>query len=171
MNKHKIMQFIAWTFAIAAVTWCVCAVFGIFGFSVDNALWLYIFVALCAFSPTIASYIVLKKNNEVRNLKEWVSKVFAFKNPLRFYLLVLILCVVEKVPNIIVSGLEEVQPLYMFFVFIPLALIFGGLEEAGWSYVLRPELEKKFGIVLSSLVVAVIWAAWHIPVFLPQGRI
>jgi len=171
MGKYKVVQFIAWTFAIATVTWGICAVFGIFGFSVDNALWLYVFVALCAFSPTIASYVVLKKNNEVKDFKEWVGKIFAIKNPLRFYLFVIILCVIEKVPKIIVSGLEEVQPLYMFFAVLPLVLIFGGIEEAGWSYVLRPEMEKKFGIILSSLVVAVIWAAWHIPVFLPQGRL
>jgi membrane protease YdiL (CAAX protease family) len=59
----------------------------------------------------------------------------------------------------------------MFFVLLPLVLIGGGIEEAGWSYVLRPQLNKKFGLVLSSLIVAVIWTAWHIPVFLPQGRI
>jgi len=64
MNKKTITQFIALTFLIAIVSWGICAVFGLFGFTVnvisvyevigENAYWLYIFIALCAFSPTIA---------------------------------------------------------------------------------------------------------------------
>jgi len=171
MNRKIVTQFLVLTFSIAVLTWGICAVFGLFGFAVENALWLYTFIAICAFSPTIASYIVLIKNNEVKNFKEWAKNIFAFKSPLRFYLLVLLFCIIDKAPKIIVSGLAEVQPLYMFFGFIPLALVFGGIEEVGWSYVLRPELDKKFGLVISSIIVAVIWAAWHIPVFLPQGRV
>ncbi len=49
-----------------------------------------------------------------------------------------------------------------------MGLVGGGLEEAGWSYVLRPEMEKKFGYVWASVIVAVIWAAWHIPGYFVQ---
>ena len=171
MSRKIIIQFTVLTFLIAGIAWGICVGFGLLGFTIENALWLYVFVAFCAFSPTFASYVILKKNNKVNGFREWFRNIFAFKCHWRFYLLVVILCVVDKVPKIAVSGLEEVQPLYMFFAFLPVALIFGGIEEAGWSYVLRPELEKKFGLVFSSIIVAVTWAAWHIPVFLPQGRI
>ena len=171
MEKKTVLRFTALTFIIALVTWAICAVFGVLGLSVENAPWLYIFVALCAFSPTIASYIILKKNNEVEGFKEWLKNVFAFKTSFRFYLLVILLIIVYYAPKCIVIGLNEAQPFYMFFALIPATLIFGGIEEAGWSYVLRPKLDKKFGFIISSLIVAVIWAVWHIPVLLPQGRI
>ena len=171
MNKKIVTQFLTLTFSIAIVTWGICAIFGLFGFTVENAPWFWVFIALCAFSPTIASYIVLKRNNEVKGFKEWLKNVFAVKAPLRHYLLVVVLIIVYYVPQVIITGLGEAQPFYMFFALLPLVLIGGGIEEAGWSYVLRPQLDKKFGLILSSFFVAVIWEAWHIPVFLPQGRI
>ncbi|MCL2492145.1 MAG: phosphate acetyltransferase, partial [Coriobacteriia bacterium] len=138
---------------------------------VESAPWLYGLVALSALSPTIASYVVLKNNREVTGFREWIKKVFDIKEPLRFYLLVALLCAVFIIPQIIMNGLNEEQPLYLALVLIPVALIFGGLEEAGWSYVLRPQLDAKNGLILSSLIIAIIWSAWHIPVLLPQGRI
>jgi hypothetical protein len=52
--------------------------------------WLFIFVILGALSPTICSYIVLKKNHRVKNLREWMSNIFAFKAPSKYYLLILL---------------------------------------------------------------------------------
>ena len=171
MNKKIVTQFLALTFTIALVTCGICAVFGLLGLTIENAPWLWIIIALCAFSPTIASYVVLIRNDGVKGFKEWLKNVFAFKSPVRHYLLVILLIVALFITQAIVTGLGEVKPFYMFFVLLPLMLIGGGIEEAGWSYVLRPELYKKFGFILSSLIVGVIWTAWHIPVFLPQGRI
>jgi len=171
LRKKTTVPFLALTFLIAVVTWGICTIFGLFGFNIENASWLYIFVALCAFSPTIASYIVLKRKNEVNGIKEWLKTAFSFKCPLRFYLLVVMLIIVYYLPLAIITGLDEAKPFYMFFALIPLVLIGGGIEEIGWSYVLRPELNKKFGLILSSLIVGLIWAVWHIPVFLTQGRI
>ena len=60
-------------------------------------------------------------------------------------------------------------PLY-FLPLMILAMIFGGgLEEAGWRYITWPELNKKFGFVLSTLITAVIWWIWHLPLFFIQG--
>ena len=119
MNKKIVIQFTALTFIIAIATWGICALFAVFGFTIDNAPWLYVFVALCAFSPTIASYIVLYRNGEVKGIKVWLKRVFAFKSPLRFYLLVVMLLVAYYVPQIIIIGMGEAKPFYMFFAFLP----------------------------------------------------
>lgn len=42
-------------------------------------------------------------------------------------------------------------------------LLAGGIEETGWRGVLLPELQKKFSPLLSSIMVSVVWALWHIP--------
>jgi membrane protease YdiL (CAAX protease family) len=52
---------------------------------------------------------------------------------------------------------------------IPMMIIGGGLEEAGWRYILQPELEKKFSFTLSTIITAVIWWIWHLPLFFIQG--
>jgi len=165
------MQFTALTFIISIVMWGICALFGLFGFTIKNAPWLYIFIGLCAFSPTIASYIVLKRNNRVTSFVEWLKNVFAFKSPLRFYMLVVMFIAVYYVPQVIVTGLGKSQPFYMFFAMLPVALISGGIEESGWSYVLRPELDKKFGFIISSLITGIAWSAWHILLFSSQRRV
>ncbi|GIK50457.1 MAG: hypothetical protein BroJett013_31540 [Alphaproteobacteria bacterium] len=49
------------------------------------------------------------------------------------------------------------------FVFI---LLFIGLgEETGWRGFLQPELQKRFHPFAAALVLSLIWAAWHAPLF------
>ena len=61
-----------------------------------------------------------------------------------------------------------------FISLIPLTLIMvplGGLEELGWRGLLLPELSKKLNFPISALIVGVIWAVWHLPMFFIQGLI
>jgi membrane protease YdiL (CAAX protease family) len=41
----------------------------------------------------------------------------------------------------------------------------GGLEEPGWRGFALPLLQRRFSPLLASLVLAVIWAFWHWPLF------
>jgi membrane protease YdiL (CAAX protease family) len=122
------------------------------------------------FSPTIASYVVLKKNKEVTGFKEWLKNIFSCKTPVWHYLLVAFLMTVYFSCLILISGLKEMNPIYVFFVMLPvMMLVGGGNEEVGWRYILHPELGKKYGFILSSILVAVIWAIWHLPLFFIPG--
>lgn len=38
-------------------------------------------------------------------------------------------------------------PIYAIVFMIPMMLLGGGLEEAGWRYILQPELEKKYNLL------------------------
>ena len=45
----------------------------------------------------------------------------------------------------------------------------GGQEELGWrGYILDP-LEERLGPWLGNLVLAVVWAVWHVPLFFIPG--
>jgi membrane protease YdiL (CAAX protease family) len=59
------------------------------------------------------------------------------------------------------------------WVFPPYALIMilvgGGQEELGWrGYILDP-LEERLGPWLGNLVLGVVWAVWHLPLFFIPG--
>lgn len=41
----------------------------------------------------------------------------------------------------------------------------GGLEEPGWRGFALPQLQKRYSPIHSSLILAVIWAFWHWPMF------
>ncbi len=45
---------------------------------------------------------------------------------------------------------------------------FGGAlgEEAGWRGFLLPRVRRRYGLLAASLVVGVVWMAWHLPLFL-----
>ena len=165
MNKKIVTQFTILTFIIMTIAWGSCIICGQFGITKSNHTWLNIPYILGGFSPTIASYLVLKRNNKVTGLKEWFKNIFTFKSGVLFYLLVVLFGVIYLVPQILISGVKEMSPLYMFFLNLPIMLVGGGMEEAGWRYILQPELDKKYRFILSSVIVAVIWSVWHLPLF------
>ena len=49
--------------------------------------------------------------------------------------------------------------------FVYVLLFGGGLEEPGWRGFVLPRLLKRFSPLGSSLILAVIWAFWHWPIF------
>ncbi len=175
-DKKITVQFTMLTFCIAYLVSGTLIALGQFGYSVYN--WVHSFrqfgmnipFAIYILSPAIASYIVLKKNNRIADFKEWLKTVFYAKNNLSLYLFVVAGLALYFLIHIAFSGpAEMVLPLYTFFLSLPGCLIIGGLEEAGWMYVLQPELDKKYGFVLSSVFVGIIWILWHIPLFFIPG--
>lgn len=175
-HKKITVQFTMLTFCIAYLVSGALIVLGQFGYSVHN--WVHslqqfgmnIPFAIYILSPAIASYIVLKKNNKIVGFKEWLRTVFYAKNSISLYLFVASGLALYFLIHIAVSGRTEmVLPFYAFFLSLPGNLIIGGLEEAGWMYILQPELDKKYGFVSSSVFVGMIWILWHIPLFFIPG--
>ena len=55
-------------------------------------------------------------------------------------------------------------------LFVVMYLIAGPLaEEFGWRGYLQPRLRQRFGILATSLVVGIVWAIWHVPLFFLNG--
>lgn len=157
------------TFAIMLICWGLCVVCSLGGITISNCYLLYIPYLLGGWSPTIASFISLKKNNEISNFKEWFKNVFDFKHNVFSYLLVPALGFLFIFLQCLISGYENGAPFYAIIVMIPMMLFGGGLEEAGWRYILLPEMEKKFSFTVSTIIVGIIWWLWHMPLFFIQG--
>ena len=58
-----------------------------------------------------------------------------------------------------------------FIVLFPLYLFVGGplAEEPGWRGFALPRLLKNHSALFSTLVIGVIWALWHLPLFAVPG--
>ncbi|WP_410769528.1 CPBP family intramembrane glutamic endopeptidase [Fontibacillus sp. BL9] len=176
IDKKIIVQFTVLTFSIAYLVSGALIALGPLGYSVHNSVHsLQQFgmntpFAIYILSPAIASYIVLKKHNKIADFKEWLKTVFYAKNNISLYLFVVAGLSLYFLIHMAVSGRTEmVLPFYAFFLALPGNLIIGGLEEAGWMYILQPELDKKYGFVLSSVIVGIVWILWHIPLFFIPG--
>lgn len=146
-DKKIAVQFTLLTFFIAYLVSGALIALGEIGYSVHN--WVYSFqqfmlnipFAIYILSPAIASYIVLKKNNKIADFREWMKTVFYAKNSLLLYLFVVAGLALYFLVHGAVSGrMEMALPFSAFFLSLPGNLIIGGLEEAGWMYVLRHPL-------------------------------
>jgi membrane protease YdiL (CAAX protease family) len=63
--------------------------------------------------------------------------------------------------------LEQPLSLITFVIFI---FIFGPLpEELGWRGYVLDELQEQMNAVVASIVLGVIWAIWHMPLFFMNG--
>lgn len=177
MKDNKIIvQYTILTFCIAYLVSGSLIALGHFGYTVNNwvhTFWQFVMnipFALYILSPAIASYIILKKNKKIVDFKEWLKTVFYVKNKISTYLFVIAGLILYFIIHIAVTGRTEMMiPFYTFFLSLPGNLIIGGLEESGWMYVLQPELDKKYGFILSAVFTGIIWIFWHIPLFFIPG--
>ena len=62
----------------------------------------------------------------------------------------------------------QTSPLFIIVIFLQ-SILLGGLEELGWRGFLQHELHKKYPIELVYLIVSLIWALWHLPLFFIPG--
>lgn len=91
----------------------------------------------------------------------WSNYIFAL-------LLPVVIVVVSATTNVLLGAAHparaqlalwpEMLPRFIFiFLFV------GVGEETGWRGFALPELQKRFSPLTASLIIGVIWAAWHIP--------
>lgn len=176
MNKKITIQFVLLTFCIAYAVSGILIFLGQYGYRVHNwvthmqQLMMNIPFAIYILSPAIASYVISRKHQLIKNFQEWLKTVFYFRNSPFSYLFVLAGVAIYFLVHVLVSGTLEVSlPFYTIILSLPGNLIIGGLEEAGWMYLLQPELDKKYGYVVSCVYTGFIWILWHIPLFFIAG--
>lgn len=176
LDKKVVKQFTGLTFLIAYGIAGALIVLGHYGYSVSN--WIQtvqeflmnVPFSIYILSPAIACYIVLKKNNKISGLWEWVKTVFYFRNNGLPYLYGIFVLAIYFGIHLFVNGNPKtILPLYYFLFYLPGALFIGGLEEAGWMYILQPFLYEKYGFIRSSIFSGFIWTFWHIPLFFIAG--
>ncbi len=85
------------------------------------------------------------------------------------YLMVVIMPFIFIISQCFISGYENGASVFAIVFMVPIMLVGGGLEEAGWRYILQPELEQKYSFTISTIIVSIIWWLWHMPLFYIQG--
>ena len=174
MNIKLTVQFTLLTFAIMSAAWGTMIVLGQFGIVESIHPWVFILSLIGGLSPAIASYIALKKNKKITKFKEWLKLMFNVKVRFVWYLFAILPVAVYHILNRVISGIAE-PPLHILPLIFLVCFLMGGMEEAGWRSILQPELEKKFGFVVTALIFGIIWFVWHLPLyFIPEiseGRI
>lgn len=161
--------YLSYTFLIMLVCWGTCVLYSFNHISLSDHKLLLIPYLLGGLSPTIASYLSLKKSNSVTGVRDWAKNIFDLRHNVFSYGMVVVMAVLFILPQCLISGYENGAPFFAIVFMIPMMLLGGGLEEAGWRYILQTELEKKYSFTIATLAVSIIWWLWHLPLFYIQG--
>ena len=169
MDRKLVKDYAIVTGLVWIVFWGGCvALCRLYDVSVQR-LWMRIPFMIGGFSPTIGSYVALKRNGRVRSFGDWLERIFRVRCDWRAYALVALFTAVYFALGCLFSDCSNGAPLFMALVLVPAALLGGGNEEAGWRMVLQPELEKRIGFHGATIAVGVVWWLWHLPLFFMKG--
>lgn len=135
-----------------------------------------ILVFLGVASPSLVALFLLHQNGAKEQIQKILKKVFQWKVSIRWYLFAAGFIVIIK---LLVAGLHKMLTgLWPVFGTEPWYLMAGAVfistwvqagEEIGWRGFVLPRLTEKLGLSLATLILGLIWAAWHLPLFFVPG--
>lgn len=130
----------------------------------------YLLVGLTVgFAPAYAVTILLKKSGQIHGFKELWSRIVKTNHISATQAsIVAIFFAIQIVVNILCNRYLG-QPWYVILFMFPFMIIGGGMEELGWRGFLQPALEEKLPFIAATLFTGVIWAIWHLPLWLLQN--
>jgi len=175
MRRHPL---VAYFFIAYAFSWIVSIPFILSEWSLLPGNYQVAFV-IKGFGPFAAAFFmswVLEGKEGVKRMRKHIRQ---WKASWLWYLFVLV-----GIPLLLIAGIL-VQPgatanflglkplLAVTYLFTYIAVFFGGGplgEEPGWRGFALPRLQEKYGPLLGTLILGVLWTCWHLPDFLTSAR-
>ncbi|MEU6352809.1 CPBP family intramembrane glutamic endopeptidase [Streptomyces sp. NPDC047072] len=126
-----------------------------------------------AYLGPIASALLVTGITEGRaGLRTWRARMTKFRVGLRWYLLVLLsVPAALTLASVALGGRgPELPSALILAAYLPGLLVqmvtTGLAEEPGWREFAMPRMQHRYGPLVATLVVGVLWGAWHLPLFL-----
>ncbi len=174
---RRVRLFIPITFAVTWICWWALAWFTASGRTEFGSPFSMVLFILGGSGPTVAAYLSAARTPEEGSLKEFHSRVLAWRASWvwKAYALLLPLVlglVIISAAQAADSGFLQRNPLRPPYLFIPLfftSIVMGGLEEFGWRGVMQESLKDRFSLPALNLIIGLTWALWHLPLFFTTG--
>jgi uncharacterized protein len=134
-------------------------------------------IMLGVFGPLAGAIYVLHQEKGKGSSRQYLRSFLDFNLGWKAYIIPIIIFggstfIAWFLPEL--SG-EKRLPMLLpsIWVFIPYFLIMillgGGQEEFGWRGYALPLLENKFGVWFANVILGIIWAFWHVPLWFITG--
>jgi len=129
-----------------------------------------ILMAIALFGPAIGAIISLYTLDGKNELKKYILSFLSIKFSWKIWIIFIFLVCINIFAWIIPEcfGFPRLKTLLPCIFVLPIYWLIniffgGGQEEIGWRGYIMPRLENKFGYLIGSLLLGIIWACWHIP--------
>lgn len=167
-NAERSLKYIALAYFISWICWFIIIVANKFGYLEYGTLYSMVILTIGACGPPISIVVLLIKWKEIKNIKEFLRYIFRADNYLKSAAVTLLLCFIFFMCINYCFPIVETR-WYYFVLDIPCMMFGGGFEEIGWRGFLLPKLESLFSKITAPLILGVIWAGWHIPLWFING--
>ena len=147
---------------------------GLLPFGIPEGSVIFVSAAWVFLGPTLAAFIMTGATEGRAGIRRLMHRYVLWRVGLGWYLVVLLgPPVIVLLATIVLPGalasfqtLTPLQPLPLLVSF-PIVLIFGGalFEEGGWRGFALPRLQRLHGPLVGTLILAPLWACWHLPLF------
>ncbi|WP_411968434.1 lysostaphin resistance A-like protein [Haloferax sp. YSSS75] len=129
---------------------------------------------LGAFGPTVAAFVLVVYAGGVQGARQLAGRAVQLDYPRRWVGVALLLAPILVLASLAVAVVTGTTPSFPWsgnLLVLPIAfafiLVLGGpiQEEFGWRGYLLDALQSRFGAVTSGVLVGIVWAVWHLPLF------
>jgi uncharacterized protein len=178
LTRHPLVFFFLFAYS---GTWLVTVPFalsangvGLLPFGIPDGSVIFVSAVWVFLGPTLAAFIMTGTTEGRAGIRRLLRRYVLWRVGFRWYLVVIIgppaiiLLATIVLPGALASfqTLAPLNPLLLIVTF-PLILIFGGplFEEGGWRGFALPRLQRLYGPLVGTLILAPLWACWHLPLF------
>lgn len=165
-----VRKYLTLTFMLTYLTWGGIVIANMFGFLQYGTRLFMVFYMIGGNAPAIIS-IACILHSKTMTVKQFFKTIFEVKQSPLHYLIVFLLLALEFGMFALLGKITVLLPLYLAIAFVPIMIIGGGLEELGWRFILQPAMQRKFPFPIATLLTALIWAVWHLPLFYIEGTL
>lgn len=167
IDRHRLVAFLLITYSF---TWVIQGIVAAMGL---EASWTQsILIGFGGFGPPVGAAVVIWASGG--DLRKWVGQFFKWRIGAKWWLIVFGLPFILLGSGVILfvalGGPINLNsfpfPGIYLFVLVWGTIWGGGQEDLGWRGFMLPLLQDKYSALVSSLIVGVSWAAWHLPLFL-----
>jgi membrane protease YdiL (CAAX protease family) len=136
----------------------------------------YFIYLIGVFAPALVAVFLSWREKRKAGVRALLSKIFKAPTYLGWYIFAIGYFATIKLFAAVVYRIANGRwPLFGHeaFYIIAAGIIFStpmqAGEEIGWRGFALPRMANRFGVAAASLILGIIWAAWHLPFFFMQG--
>jgi uncharacterized protein len=131
-----------------------------------------------SFAPSLTAVALTARRDGRAGVRELLGRLLLWRVRLRWYVFALGYLAAVKLAVAVIERVADGRwphfggsAWYAVIIAIVVAGIFGGPlgEEVGWRGYALPRLTQRYGEAPASLVLGLVWACWHLPLFFMSG--